>query len=327
MSAVMSSADSGTGVVRRPSMLERFRERRAARSRFGAHAEEYLHLIAAARGGSVSAMRKLGDFVRARKLWAEAESWYEQAAIRDNVPSMMRLVALLDTMNRSDEATAWLRGAAEAGHPDAGLRFGLRCFELCDFTEAQVWLTRAAEAGYVHAYFPLAVVCDEGLDPRSAKVWFARAAAATDLSLQDRRSAKHRLDELRDSKALSPHDAELLAAGEQGDLASLVALGQRAAAAGSLVEAEGVWRRAARGGSAEAMGCLARVRLSRGDAVGAERWWVRAAHAGDTAAMLLLSSALSERGETAESARWAQLARGAVGQGSSDGPAQEEQHE
>jgi Tfp pilus assembly protein PilF len=102
-------------------------------------------------------------------------------------------------------------------------------------------------------------------------------------------------------------------AAQGGSVDALNALGVEAKNEGRLDEAERLLRRAAERGDANALNNLGNVLERRGDGPGAARYWRGAAEAGVTRAMLSLGMYLAAQGQPAQARAWYERAKAVAG--------------
>jgi TPR repeat protein len=122
-------------------------------------------------------MNRLAGLLYTRQEYAEAESWFREAADRGDVVALTNLGAMV--AGRDPElAEQYFRTAAEAGDPGAMHNLASSLYER-RHGEAMLWYLKAAQRGYVRSMCTLALeLKDVQLD--EARRWAILAARADD---------------------------------------------------------------------------------------------------------------------------------------------------
>jgi TPR repeat protein len=283
----------------------------------------------AAEAGDADAMTALGARLYQAGANDEAETWWRAAAAHGDAMAMYDLAVLFQKQEDDEQARAWRQQAVDAGYPDAMLAAAAATTgeesELCWFRAAQVGETRAM----LHLGFRLY----EAGQLQEAEPWLWRAASAGEtgamLTLAMLLHQEGREEEARTWATRGTREAIQSSAAPR----SLHGLGGMLLLAGRSDQAEQLWRRAAQGGSIDAVRSLRllltendemrasyQTAVEAGDSVAAAAYglllhlkghvpeaeccYERAAAAGITPAMFFLGNLLREAGRGTEAEQW-----------------------
>ncbi|MEV0660627.1 effector-associated domain EAD1-containing protein [Actinomadura luteofluorescens] len=216
-------------------------------------------LEVAREAGDAGMSLRLADALKREGLLTELEEYLTAQATAGNPAAVVRLVALLDDTDRSEQAETWLYRMMATGD-DRGLATLLRRLDRTRREEADDRLRRLAESGRPAAMRRLA------LRARQAEVieyWLQRAAEAGDAhSLHDLVRRSVQAGRTADVRTWLEHRA---------DQGSIIAVRELTGLAGSRADAERWSRRAIEIGVPAAVDDLARLLVDTGRQAEAER--------------------------------------------------------
>jgi tetratricopeptide (TPR) repeat protein len=130
----------------------------------------------ASKGGDVGAMNDLGSVLKGRGRIGEAEVWYRQAAEAGNAAAMNNQGDLLEQRGEIDQAEATYRRAAEAGDATGMFNLGDLLDQRGELDEAESWYRRAIDAGSAQAMNNLGFLLEKRGELDEAESWYRRCA-------------------------------------------------------------------------------------------------------------------------------------------------------